>query len=102
MEPAMKTKAAFPYILAIGLMLAVSISAEAQSQHMPSQHMQSRHPQPPPAPPPVVAGTAQPSAPAALAVPNPFGTPQGTVDLYHRPDNFHNLVAQPFPIFAGG
>lgn len=92
----MKTKAVSPYILAIGLLLAVSISAQAQSQHM-----QSRHPLPPPAPP-VVTGPTLPSAPAALAVPNPFGPPPGTVDLYRRPDNFHNLVQQPFPIFLPG
>jgi hypothetical protein len=93
----MKTKAVFPYILAIGLLLAVSISAHAQSHHM-----QSHHPPPPPMPPPVVAGPTLPSAPAALAVPNPFGPPPGTLDLYQRPDNFHNLVQQPFPIFIPG
>jgi len=93
----MKTKAVFPYILAMGLLLAVSISAHAQSQRM-----QSRHPQPPPAPPPVVTGPTLPSAPAALAVPNPFGPPPGTLDLYRRPDNFHNLTPQPLPIFFPG
>jgi hypothetical protein len=97
MEAAMKTKAASPYILAIGLLLAVSISAPAQQQRM-----QPRHPPPPPASPPVVAGPTLPSAPAALAVPNPFGPPPGTLDLYRRPDNFHNLVQQPFPIFFPG
>jgi hypothetical protein len=96
MESAMMNKAVSPYILAMGLLLAVSISARAQPQHMQS------HPQPPPAPPPVVTGPTLPSAPAALAVPNPFGPPPGTIDLYQRPDNFHNLVQQPFPIFFPG
>lgn len=95
----MKTKAVSPYILAMGLLLAVSISAGAQQQHMQPQHP-SHHPPPPP--PPVIAGPTLPSAPAALAVPNPFGPPPGTLDLYQRPDNFHNLVRRPFPIFFSG
>jgi hypothetical protein len=57
---------------------------------------------PPPPPPPVVTGTAQTPPPAALSVPNPLGQPAGTVDLYHRPDNFHNLTPQPLPIFFPG
>ena len=96
METAMKTKAVSTYICAIGLLLAVTISAHAQ------QRMQPRHPPPPPPPPPVVTGPTLPSAPAALTVPNPFGPPAGTVDLYQRPDNFHNLVPQPLPIFFPG
>jgi hypothetical protein len=72
------------------MLLAVSISAHAQQQRM-----QPRHSQPPPLPPPVVAGPTLPSAPAALSVPNPFGPPPGTLDLYQRPDNFHNLSQQP-------
>jgi hypothetical protein len=94
METAMRTKAVSTHIFAVGLLLAVSISAYAQ------QRTQPRHTPPPP--PPVVAGPTLPSAPAALAVPNPFGPPPGTLDLYQRPDNFHNLTPQPLPIFFPG
>ena len=96
MDTAMKTKAVSTHLLALGLLLAVSISAHAQQQRMQPRHA------PPPPPPPVVAGPTLPSAPAALAVPNPFGPPPGTLDLYQRPDNFHNLSQQPFPIFLPG
>lgn len=93
-------KAVSPYILAMGLVLAVSIPARAQ-QHAQPHHAPPQHAQPPPAPP-TLAGPSLPSAPAALAVPNPFAPPPGTVDLYQRPDNFHNLAQQPFPIFLSG
>jgi hypothetical protein len=97
METAMtKAVSTSTHIFAIVLLLGVSISANAQ------QRTQPRHVPPPPPQPPVVAGPTLPSAPAALAVPNPFGPPPGTLDLYQRPDNFHNLSPQPLPIFFPG
>jgi hypothetical protein len=78
-------KAVSCYIFAIGVLLSVSISVSAQRPA-------PRPPTPPPAP---ASPSSLPSAPAALTVPNPFGVPAGTVDLYQRPDNFHSIGTQP-------
>jgi hypothetical protein len=97
----------------VGLLLAVSISASAQSRSGSHGGRGSQPPAgapgPPPhggrgssQPPPVIAGPALPSAPAAIAVPNPFAPAPGTLDLYHRPDNFQSLSPQQLPIFYPG
>jgi PEGA domain-containing protein len=73
------------YIFTIGVLLSVSISVSAQRPA----------PRPPTPPPTPASASSLPSAPAALTVPNPFGVPAGTVDLFQRPDNFHSLRSQP-------
>jgi hypothetical protein len=95
-------KAVSHYILTTAVLLSVSISVSAQRpSHQPAH-------QPPPRPPisvPVPASPSTlPSAPAALTVPNPFGVPAGTVDLYQRLDNYQSLRPQPlfFPGAAYG
>jgi PEGA domain-containing protein len=75
-------RAGSPYFLVIGLLVLASSTGLAQQQPMTVPSL--------------------PPAPAALTVPNPFGPPPGSVDLYRRLDNFHSLTPQPPPVFISG
>ena len=78
-------RAGSPHILALAIVLALAASSATSAQQF------------------VVSAPSLPPAPAALTVPNPFGPPPGTLDLYHRMDNFHSTVPQQqLPVFVPG